>query len=34
MQSRVIFKYIALTAIFLLALVMEIMPWPNGFQSV
>ena len=33
MQGRFFFQCLVLTAIFAIALVMELAPWPSGFQS-
>ncbi|MGQ0286403.1 rod shape-determining protein MreD [Pasteurellaceae bacterium 22721_9_1] len=33
MQTRFLVQFISLCLIFIIALVMEIMPWPAGFQS-
>ena len=33
MQGRFFFQCLVLTAIFTIALVMELAPWPSGFQS-
>lgn len=33
MQSRFFFQCLVLTAVFVIAFVMELAPWPSGFQS-